>query len=52
MNLDETNYQFFKHHLFSCFVFNIIQCKQICVGANQQYPNHKKWMKENSLMRK
>jgi hypothetical protein len=33
MNLDETCYQFSKHHLFPFFVFNIIQRKQIYFGA-------------------
>ncbi len=29
MNLDDTQYNFSKHHLFSFFVFNIIQQRQI-----------------------
>ncbi len=33
MSLDETCYQFSKHHLFPFFVFNIIQHKQIYLGA-------------------
>ncbi len=33
MNLYETRYQFSKHHLFPFFVFNILQCRQICLGA-------------------
>jgi hypothetical protein len=33
MNLDETCYQFSKHHLFPFFVFNIIQCTQIYLGT-------------------
>jgi hypothetical protein len=32
MNLDETRYQFSKHHIFPFFVFNIIQHRQICLG--------------------
>jgi len=31
MNLDETCYQFSKHHIFPFFVFNIIQHRQICL---------------------
>jgi hypothetical protein len=33
MNLDEICYQFSKHDLFPFFVFNKIQCKQICLRA-------------------
>jgi hypothetical protein len=33
LNLDKTKYTFSKHHLFPFFVFNIIQCRQICFGA-------------------
>jgi len=33
MNLDKICYQFSKHHLFPFFVFNIIQRRQICLGA-------------------
>jgi hypothetical protein len=33
MNLDDTQYNFSKHHLFSFFVFNIIQQRQICLEA-------------------
>jgi len=33
MNLDDTQYNFSKHHLFSFFVFNIIQQSQICFEA-------------------
>jgi hypothetical protein len=33
LHLDETKYTLSKHHLFPFFVFNIIQCRQICVGA-------------------
>ncbi len=32
MNLDETRYQISKHRLFPFFKFNIIQCRQICLG--------------------
>jgi hypothetical protein len=33
MNLDKTHYQFSKHHLFPFFVINILQRRQICLGA-------------------
>jgi hypothetical protein len=33
MNLDETQYKISKHHLFPFFVFDIIQQRQICLGA-------------------
>jgi hypothetical protein len=33
MNLDDTQYIFSKHHLFSSLVFNIIQQRQICLKA-------------------
>ncbi len=33
LNLDEAKYAFSKNHLFPFFVFNIIQRKQICLGA-------------------
>jgi hypothetical protein len=33
LSLDETKYVFSKHHLFRFFVFNIIQHRQVCLGA-------------------
>jgi hypothetical protein len=33
MNLDDTQYNFSKHHLFSFIFFNIIQQRQICLKA-------------------
>jgi hypothetical protein len=33
LNLDQTKYALSKHHLFPIFVFNIIQCRQICFRA-------------------
>jgi hypothetical protein len=33
LNFDEAKYAFSKNHIFPFFVFNIIQCKQICLGA-------------------
>jgi hypothetical protein len=33
MNLDETQYKFSKHHLFPIIVFDIIQRREICLGA-------------------
>jgi hypothetical protein len=33
LNLDEAKYAFSKNHLFPFFVFNIIQYRQICLGA-------------------
>jgi hypothetical protein len=33
VNLDDTQYNFSKHHLFSFFVFNIIQQRQIYLEA-------------------
>jgi hypothetical protein len=33
MNLNEIYYKFSKHHLFPFFVFNIIQQRQVCLGA-------------------
>jgi hypothetical protein len=31
--LNEAEYVFSKNHLFPFFLFNIIQCRQICLGA-------------------
>jgi len=33
LNLDEAKYAFSKNHLFPIFVCNIIQHRQICLGA-------------------
>jgi hypothetical protein len=40
MNLNETQYKFSKHHCFAFFVFNIIQRRQICLGAKLTILNH------------
>ncbi len=33
LNLDETKHSFSKNHLFPFFVFDIIKCRQICLGS-------------------
>jgi hypothetical protein len=38
MNMDKIRYEFSKHHLFPFFVFNIIQLRQICLGAKLIIP--------------
>jgi hypothetical protein len=51
MNVNETQYNFSKHHLFPFFVFNVIQRRQICLGTKLVVSKSSN-MIENELLNK